>query len=518
MMSRRGVFASVAGAVMASSACVAYPSNPWFEQKQSPAPQVVPNPGVDAFTPAVTQAGGEREEGPRVTIAAEVQTPDGSRLVRANFHLDDDAYVLVGHIDADGVLRIEFPETPLDNGFAKGHASYQTAQFFAGFTGQYRARFASGLNRPTGAAASDSYDGGTGYVFIIASWQPLHFEKFSSGGEWDAFEVVDAENASDPRPAVYELAASLAGTNPSTYTVRFARAFNTYSPFSPSSAWDARYSDYANTLGAQTCSGPGYGYSFGFPSSPFADAFINPILTYGYGQSFWWRGSLYSYSPAGDCYYSRSSAFGYALGGYGGYNGFGYGGFGYGGFGYYGQTVAQSPTIGGRFIGINRIRPPVSPQGNPVNLAPSGVGTDAGGAITSKVTLAPETTSPQYRTRGLVSHEDPAGTEVIAPRAVGGNSHGNDAGSQNSPRSVVIRNGNDSRGQAGQDNGSSNRKVQSSNQPHTDAPHVVPRTEASHASPPPARVETPHSEPARSAPPASSTSSSSSTGKPPSKN
>lgn len=516
-MSRRRVFASVAGAALAGSACMAYPSNPWFEQAQSPAPVAAPVSSATDFTPAVAQAGGDREEGPRVSIYAELANSNGTRLVRGNFHLDDDAYVLVGHIDLDGILRIEFPDTPLDNGFAKGHASYQTAQFFAGFTDQYRARFSTNPVRPTAAAASDSYDGGGGYVFIIASWQPLHFEKFSSGGLWDSFEVADADYARDPRPAVYELAASLAGTNPSSYTVKFAQAFSTLSPYMASNAWNDAYYDAANSFGAQMCSGLGYGYSFGFASSPFSSALFSPISAYGYGQSFWWRGAYYRYSAAGDCYYNNSSL---------PYNGVPY---------IYGWTVAQTPVVPpgtGRFFGTDKIHSPVTPQGAPLHLAPGGA-TDVGGGSTnaSRLTLAPEPTSPEYRNRGLVAHEDPAGSgDFIAPRNYGGN-RAHDAGSQSTnAQGMVIRNGNSGRAQAGNygnnsagNNSAGNNAPRPQVQSHTDAPRAAPqnrsdgpRAEAPRMAPAPSapHVEAPRSP---SPPPASTSSSSSgSGGKPPS--
>src|SRR5215475_1846572 len=70
-------------------------------------------------------------EGPGVSIRAEFSNVSGSRRVRGMFHLDDDAYVLIGHIDADGVLRVVFPMEPNDEGLVKGDRSYKTNEFFA---------------------------------------------------------------------------------------------------------------------------------------------------------------------------------------------------------------------------------------------------------------------------------------------------------------------------------------------------------------------------------------------------
>ena len=189
------------------------------------------------------------------------------------------------------MLRITFPETPGGQRIRHGHASYQTAQFFGGFVGQYRCAVRRRMPRLGGTAPNDSYDGGLGWVFVIASWQPMHFEKFSTGGYWDSFELTYADYMKDPRPAVYELAALLAGTNSSSYTVRFANVHDTQTFYGGSRSLFA-----SNSFGAEMCNGFGYGFSYGFPSTPFGFSAFNPVEFYGYGQSFWWRGSEYLYS------------------------------------------------------------------------------------------------------------------------------------------------------------------------------------------------------------------------------
>jgi hypothetical protein len=414
-----------------------------------------------------------------------VENSNGANLVTANFHLDDDAYVLVGHIDADGVLRIAFPETPVDNGFAHGHASYQTAQFLGGFVGQYRSRFAAGTPRLGGTAPYDSYDGGLGWVFVIASWQPMHFEKFSTGGFWDSFELTYADYLKDPRPAVYELAALLAGTNSSSYTVRFANPQNTQTLYGGLSSIYL-----ANNFGAQVCSGPVFGSSYGFPSSPFGGGFnVSSLYVYGYGYSFWSRGTEYLYSAAYDCYYPAGT-----------FPPSGYRPYGYG-------VIAQGPTATpgvGRLIGVDQIRrPPLTPQPGPMRLAPGGA-MDVGGASGSKMALAPDNTSPQYRTRGLVAHQDPVGAEVLAPRTVGPERRARDAGNGFQTSGIVIRGGNDSRSQANAGNdGSGARRAPSASGgdvPNVSSPRVdSPRNDAPHAAPQP-RVESPRSDAPRMAP------------------
>jgi hypothetical protein len=212
-------------------------------------------------------------------------------------------------------------------------------------------------------------------------------------------------------------------------------------------------------------------------------------------------------------------------------------------------------------IGIDQIRrPPLTPQPGPMRLAP-GSAMDVGGANGSKMALAPDNTLPEYRTRGLVAHQDPVGTEVLAPRTVGPDRRARDAGNGFQTSGMVIRGGNDSRTQANAGNdGSSGRRAPSArggdtpnassprvDSPRNDAPRSAPqprvespRSEAPRmapapaprvesprietpraASPPPPRVEAPRSEPAARSAPASApapASSSSSTGKPPGKN
>ena len=162
-----------------------------------------------------------------------------------------------------------------------------------------------------------------------------------------------------------------------------------------------------------------------------------------------------------------------------------------------------------------------------MHLAP-GSATDVGGSTTnaSKMTLAPETT-PEYRTRGLVSHEDPAGSvEVIPQRSYGGRAH--DAGTQSSGFQGLVIRGNDNQSRGDQPSSNTPRvQSQSHNDtPRNDSPRVAPQTrsdspraDAPRMAPSPApaaRADAPRSEPARTAPAASSSSSSSSSGKPPS--
>lgn len=316
-------------------------------------------------------------EGPRASIAVEFDNAAGSRRLRANFRLDDDAYVLVGHLDADGVLRIAFPTEPGDDGFVRGQRSYQTAQFFAGFTDQYRYRASTGLFHAT-TASYDSYDGGLGYVFIIASWRPMHFDRFATGGAWDSFEVADADYVRDPRPAIYELASLLVGENREAYTVKFARYTDTRALYSG-------YGNYSSALGYGYCTG----YApFGFAASPFETRYaFNPLFQYG--SSFMYRGSSYYYDAAQDCYRSAPTFFGYQYGGLA-----------------FGLPIATPPSRP-RVFNLDGPRRPLAPRVPPGHVMPLNSGGQSAGTITDGSQAMPAV-SPHYRQRGLLTPDEPS--------------------------------------------------------------------------------------------------------------
>jgi len=444
-------------------------------------------------------------EGPRASIYAEFDNTAGSRRLRANFHVEDDAYVVVGHLDADGVLRIAFPTEPGDDGFVRGRHSYQTAQFFAGFSDQYRYRASAGLFRTT-QSSYDSYDGGLGYVFIIASWRPMHVERFATNGNWDSFEVADAEYMRDPRPAIYELAALLAGESREAYTVQFARYTNTQTTY-------AGYGSNSSALGLGYCSGF---EPFGFASSPFSSRYNSSFL-YDQSTFFYYRGDRYFYDAAQGCFVGVPR--------YTGYQNYGIA------FG----TPTNTPPSRPRPFNLNGPRQPLAPRTPPGHVMPLDAG-QSSGAITNGDQTIPAA-SPHYRQRGLITADEPStgpigrtprtrpadeGTrpsiqEMTSRR--GENAHegsgwsraqmGNDGGTmrQGSGASTSHReraepsSAGESRGYSRPTAGDSPRSAPAArSEPRGES---APRMEApARSSPPPAPA--PRAEPARSDPPASS--------------
>jgi len=431
-------------------------------------------------------------EGPRVTVSAEFGNVSygGSRHVRAHVRLDDDAYVLVGQITPDGIVRIVFPEGPTDDGFLRGRQSYQTAEFFAGFDDQYRYRMATSAFGRFGAATRDSYDNGFGFLFVVASWRPMRFDRFSTGGAWDSFELLDNEYTRDPRPAIYELAALLAGPNREAYTVEFAHYSNTRY------AYDGGGLNQSSAYGSRFCSGF---EPLGFASNPFSSfSLFNAMLPYG--QSFYYRGQYYGYNAFGDCYTIQTP---FMRSGYGGY------------------IIAQAPPVYPRRIFDLGARKPFTPQPPHARLAADAAkATDhtAGAAV-----------SPVYRSRGLLTSDTPdprraSGSEPVTRTRptiqdmVGKHYEGRDGvtraqlagddastrATRNQPRFDSPSRGrettnDDSRGGFTRSTPSdAPRPSPRTESPRTESPRVEsPRSESPRVSAPPPRSEAPRSEPPR---------------------
>ncbi len=394
-MRRSRVVGSYLGVLALSSAC-ATSSGTMTSSRYD----VSPAPERTTLTPeerdsASAQTIADRE-GPAVSIRADVSWASNSRMTRAYFNLGDDAYVVVGQIDPNGVVHFVFPTDPNDDGFVRGNRSYQTNETFAGFEDNFNYR-AYQARYTTSGYTPYSYDRGVGYMFVIASWRPMHLDQIGRGtNAWDTFEIADDSYLRDPRPAVYELASLLAGTNREAYTVKFATYYNT-----TTDGFGGFGTGNFSAFNSAYC--PGY-QSFGFSSSPFN----NPVYTnsHYWGESFFYRGQYYGYNSSFDCY-SPSNY----------YNPFGYGS----GFG----QLAQQPLFPphGGLLDAPSHRNPLNPRapqppmiGRPQPVLPAGI--QAG---QRRLAAADEPHyNPSYRNRGLKTDDtplaDPAGESRRSPR------------------------------------------------------------------------------------------------------
>jgi len=163
-------------------------------------------------------------DGPRVSIYTSVTGGLLNRRVDAVFKVDESAYVLVGHLAADGSVDIIYPATPYEAKPLRGPQRVRTRMFDASPDVNLALFNASRLRYRPMTARFDSYDGsGQGYVFIVASRMPLNYGAFSAGKEWDRVSIDNYNESSDPRLGIREFADELAAG--ASYSIGYARAW-----------------------------------------------------------------------------------------------------------------------------------------------------------------------------------------------------------------------------------------------------------------------------------------------------
>jgi hypothetical protein len=223
---------------------------------------------------------GDREstvdQGPRAQIWTSDEFGSGNRI-RTSFRLDDDAYVIVVNVGLDGYANVIFPESPEDDGFVRGGRIYRLPSFFPGFASHFSSSYGRLYNATN--AYDDIYDRYAGYVFIIASWRPMHFQATEEMGLWDEYRLAAHEQRLDPYVVMHRFADRLVSGRARDYTARFAR----YAAFS---------GGFARARSFASCSlyGPVLGY---FPSWAFSTAgnWWMPV----YGLGYYGRGSRCGY-------------------------------------------------------------------------------------------------------------------------------------------------------------------------------------------------------------------------------
>jgi uncharacterized protein DUF4384 len=178
------------------------------------------------------------ERGPRAHIWTTDEFGTGNRI-RPSFRLDDDAYVIVVNVGLDGYANVIFPESPEDDGFMRGGRTYRLPAFFPGFANTFRGSRYSRLYTAT-SSYDGIYDRYAGYVFIIASWRPMHFQVTEAVGLWDDYRLAGHEERLEPYVVMHRFADQLV-PGPRDYTARFAR----YAAFSGGFAGRSSFSSCA---------------------------------------------------------------------------------------------------------------------------------------------------------------------------------------------------------------------------------------------------------------------------------
>lgn len=312
------------------------------------------------------------EVGPRVTVSADFEYPSGtsgSRRVDARFHMYDDAYVIVGHMDASGRLTIVFPSAPGDDGFVRGDKIYNVPSFFAGFGDEYAWRYSDYYTRAHAPASRrDSYDAGLAYVFVIASWRPMRLDRITDGNRWQTYNIGDASYMSDPREAIEELGSVIAGDNREAYTIEYAHYTST------------NYGQYAlSDFDAVNSGCYGYSSSLGFLRPGFFVSRMDYLNGYGYGF-----GPVNCQATAGLGYLGYGYGYGY---------GYPYGGYGYG----YGSPAPFVPVTGVQ----GRKGPIATPLGLPGLHLPRVDAGDGALALHGPGAVNPSSPGSQYLRPGL---------------------------------------------------------------------------------------------------------------------
>ena len=220
----------------------------------------------------------QQESGPKGSIQAQYSGGLVMRTVNVSFRVDQSAYVIVGHLGGDGVIRVLYPETPWDFGGmmspVRPHKTIATRPFFAGYDGAPSLYTFSMTPFRNIGAMFDSYDGrGHGYIFMIATPAPMRWESILDGDEWGEVPVRDYHRVSDPRLAIRQYAQALARGK---YTLKFANSFTTQSFATYAmSAWDC-----------SLLSSIGLDHFYGFWGS-WSGAWGTRLSRYGYPSGYY---------------------------------------------------------------------------------------------------------------------------------------------------------------------------------------------------------------------------------------
>jgi len=211
---------------------------------------------------------------PRGSVYAQYTGGLTNRTLDARFQVDQDAYVMIGHLAGDGVIRILYPESPKASAKVRAkewQRSRSTVAYYDAVPSLYAF---TPVTYRLGGARMDSYDGlGHAFVFMITSKKELDFDAVSDKGFWNNFEVPDYTRLPDPRDAVREFA-ELVADGP--YALQFASSFRTVAMTDL-----AQQSFDCAVLGSLT-------------SLSMASLYQTGFFNYGIGRSYCGGGSSYA--------------------------------------------------------------------------------------------------------------------------------------------------------------------------------------------------------------------------------
>jgi hypothetical protein len=140
---------------------------------------------LDSVESASSLEADEVATAPRIRLVVPPSSLAMGRYVESSFHLSSDAYVLVVAVDLDRRVRVLYPESPDQSGFAAKRASNRLARFFAGFGTASGHGVGYRLSRYDVTQRISPFGGG-GVLLAVASDRPLQFERLlAPDGDWD---------------------------------------------------------------------------------------------------------------------------------------------------------------------------------------------------------------------------------------------------------------------------------------------------------------------------------------------
>lgn len=132
--------------------------------------------------------------------------------VRMQFHASRSAYAAVVHITTDGDVEFLYPRSPWDDGYVQGGRTYSLPYAGAGYGSSWTMRGAPGI----------------GYVFAIASDEPLDFRAFQdyrNRSSW-GFRTIGSTFRGDPYYALDRLVDQLVPDPDYAYYVTDSYAYH----------------------------------------------------------------------------------------------------------------------------------------------------------------------------------------------------------------------------------------------------------------------------------------------------
>ena len=164
------------------------------------------------------------KEGPVASVHASWTGGVLNRRADALFRVEEASYVMVAHLGGDGRIEVLYPQDSRETGRIPAKKWFRTQPFSAYYDAVPELYSFTTTRYRSLSSRFDSYDGlGNGFIFMIASKHLLRFDRISSYGMWDDFELEDYYRSFDPRESILTFARMIAGD--SEFTLKYASNF-----------------------------------------------------------------------------------------------------------------------------------------------------------------------------------------------------------------------------------------------------------------------------------------------------